>query len=78
MSNPYRVYYDNYMNTNAATEVTGLICSGAYSHEEWDAYREIFNFEPIPHRESLEFSPGGTELTWSDTEMESAAPYKAD
>lgn len=45
----YRVFYDNYMKTNAATEATGLIHSAADSDEEWDAYREIFDFEPSCH-----------------------------
>ena len=48
----YRISYDNYMNTNAATEVTGLVPSGEYSREEWDAYREIFNFEPVPRQKT--------------------------
>ena len=46
----YRVFYDNYMKTNAATEATGLIYCAADSGEEWNAYRDIFDFEPIcPH-----------------------------
>ena len=45
----YRVFYDNYMKTNAATEATGLIYCAADSGEEWNAYRDIFDFEPICH-----------------------------
>ena len=40
----YRVFYDNYMKTNAATEATGLIYCAADSGEEWNAYRDIFDF----------------------------------
>lgn len=47
----YRIFYDNYMNTNAATEATGLIYSAADSGEEWNAYRDIFDFEPICSQE---------------------------
>ena len=45
----YHVCYDNYMKTNAATEATGLIYCAADSGEEWNAYRDIFDFEPICH-----------------------------
>ena len=48
----YGISYDNYMNTNAATEVTGLIPSGIDSREEWDNYREIFDFEPVDTQNS--------------------------
>lgn len=44
----YGINYENYMDTNAATEVTGLIPAGDYGAEEWDSYREIFDFEPVP------------------------------
>ena len=27
--NPYNICYDNYLNTNACTECTGLICTPA-------------------------------------------------
>lgn len=46
----YGINYDNYMNTNATTEVTGLIPTGDYGAEEWDLYRDIFDFEPIPEK----------------------------
>ncbi len=44
----YRIFYNNYMNTHAATEATGLIQSSICSDEEWDSYRDVFNFEPVP------------------------------
>lgn len=47
-SNPYHVYYENYLDTNACTECTGLIPCEAHSGEEWDAYRDIFDFAPVP------------------------------
>lgn len=72
----YRVSYDNYMNTNAATEVTGLIPSGEYSRKEWDAYRDIFNFEPIPHRETRDDIYPGAPITYSDPGIDAAAPHK--
>lgn len=60
----YQISYDNYMDTNAATEVTGLIPTGAYSLEEWDAYREIFNFEPVPQRGENSNYYSAMEVTW--------------
>ena len=45
---PYHVYYENYLDTNACTECTGLIPCEAHSDEEWDAYRDIFDFTPVP------------------------------
>lgn len=48
--NPFRVSYDNYLNTNACTECTGLIPSLSEDAEEWDAYREIFDFEAVPNK----------------------------
>ena len=41
---------DNYLNTNACTECTGLIPSLSEDAEEWDAYREIFDFEAVPDK----------------------------
>lgn len=41
---PYHVYYENYLDTNACTECTGLMPNAAHNREEWDAYREIFDF----------------------------------
>ena len=37
---PYHVYYENYLDTNACTECTGLTPNAAHNREEWDAYRE--------------------------------------
>ena len=49
-NNPYHIYYKNYLDTNACTECTGLMNTAARDHEEWDAYREIFDFKPkSPH-----------------------------
>lgn len=45
--NPYHVYYENYLDTNACTECTGLIPCEAHSREEWDSYRDIFDFSPV-------------------------------
>lgn len=48
--NPFQVSYDNYLNTNACTECTGLIPSLAEGDGEWNAYREIFDFEAVPDK----------------------------
>lgn len=45
---PYHVYYENYLDTNACTECTGLMPNAAHNREEWDAYREIFDFTAKP------------------------------
>ena len=37
--NPYNVFYDNYLNTNATTECTGLGYRMPHTREEWDACR---------------------------------------
>ena len=47
-NNPYHIYYKNYLDTNACTACTGLMNTVAKDHEEWDAYREIFDFKPKP------------------------------
>lgn len=44
--NPYHIYYDNYLDTNACTECTGLINHGIDSREQWDSFRQIFDFIP--------------------------------
>lgn len=44
--NPFGVFYDNYLDTTACTECTGLMPKAAGNREEWDAYREIFDFTP--------------------------------
>ncbi len=47
--NPYNIMYNNYMDTNAGTECTGLMYQPADSRSEWDDYHEIFNFTPSSH-----------------------------
>ncbi|HIY02800.1 MAG TPA: hypothetical protein IAA26_13305 [Candidatus Blautia faecipullorum] len=42
--NPYNISYENYLNTNACTECTGLIPHAAEDGDEWEAYHEIFDF----------------------------------
>ena len=46
--NPYNVYYENYLDTNACTECTGLMPRAARSREQWDAFRDVFDFTPKP------------------------------
>ena len=46
----YHVSYDNYLDTNACTECTGLMPNIAEDRQEWDAYREIFDFTAKPPR----------------------------
>lgn len=50
--NPYNVYFDNYLKTNAATECTGLGYCMPTTREEWDAYRKVFDFLPVPFQDS--------------------------
>ena len=47
----YHVSYENYLDTNACTECTGLMPKGIDGCEEWDSYREIFDFIPQPPTE---------------------------
>ena len=35
-ADPYNIYYDNYMDTAADTECTGLIHRAAENLEEWE------------------------------------------
>ena len=49
--NPYNVYYDNYLKTNAATECTGLGYRMPITREEWDACRKVFDFLPVPFQD---------------------------
>lgn len=49
--NPYHITYDNYLDTNACTECTGLMQNVADGRSEWNAYREIFDFLPKPPRD---------------------------
>lgn len=49
--NLYHISYENYLDTNACTECTGLMPNGADGRSEWDAYREIFDFLPNPPKE---------------------------
>ena len=44
--NPYRIYDDNYLDTDACTECTGLIYKAAEDRKEWDSYREVYDFTP--------------------------------
>ena len=46
--NPYHIQYKNYLDTNAYTECTGLINHGIDSREQWDSFRQIFDFTPEP------------------------------
>ncbi|HJD27030.1 MAG TPA: hypothetical protein IAA12_11305 [Candidatus Blautia intestinipullorum] len=46
--NPYNISYENYLDTNACTECTGLMQNAAQNREEWEAYREIFDFSARP------------------------------
>lgn len=48
--NPYNISYENYLDTNACTECTGLMPNAAQSREEWDAYHEIFDFSAKPKK----------------------------
>lgn len=51
--NPYHIYYDNYLDTNACTECTGLINHGIDSREQWDSFRQIFDFIPASKTHDL-------------------------
>ena len=51
--NPYHIYYDNYLDTNACTECTGLINHGIDSREQWDSFRQIFDFIPASETHDL-------------------------
>lgn len=46
MENPYNIFYDNYLDTAADTECTGVIYRAACSLEEWENYKDIINFSP--------------------------------
>ena len=48
LQNPYNIFYDNYLNTNATTECTGLGYRMPDNLEDWDAYRQVFDFLPVP------------------------------
>ena len=48
LQNSYNIFYDNYLNTNATTECTGLGYRMPDNLEEWDAYRQVFDFLPVP------------------------------
>ena len=52
LQNPYNVFYNNYMNTNATTECPGLGYRMPDNSEEWNAYREVFDFLPVPFPDS--------------------------
>lgn len=40
----YGISYENYMDTNACTECTGLMVNPASSKEEWETYQDVFRF----------------------------------
>ena len=48
--NTYNVYYENYLDTNACTECTGLIPRESPHREDWEKYLDIFDFLPKPPR----------------------------
>ena len=48
LQNPYNIFYDNYLNTNATTECTGLGYRMPDNLEEWNACRQVFDFLPVP------------------------------
>lgn len=50
--NPYHIHYDNYLDTNASTECTGLLYRPAQNGEEWENSHDIFNFRP-GHKDSF-------------------------
>lgn len=52
--NPYNISYENYLDTTACTECTGLMYRVAHDREEWDTYREIFDFTAKPPKSSQE------------------------
>ena len=52
LQNPYNIVYDNYLNTNATTECTGLGYRMPDNSEEWNACREVFDFLPVPFPDS--------------------------
>ena len=51
--NPYHINYKNYLDTNACTECTGLINLGIDSREQWESFRQIFDFMPVPESQDL-------------------------
>ena len=48
LQNPYNIFYDNYLNTNATTECTGLGYRMPTNLEEWNSCRQVFDFLPVP------------------------------
>jgi hypothetical protein len=49
--NPYNISYEDYLETNACTECTGLMYLAAEGQDDWDSYREIFDFTPAHSRD---------------------------
>lgn len=43
-SNPYNIYYDNYLDTDACTECTGLMPTPAVNFDERENYQQVFNY----------------------------------
>lgn len=56
-ADPYNINYDNYLDTAANTECTGLIHRAAEDLEEWENYKDIVNFIPAsPGSNSMDIS----------------------
>ncbi len=53
-NNPYHISYENYLDTNACTECTGLMYQAAADREEWDAYRDVFDFTAKPPKKKIQ------------------------
>lgn len=61
--NPYNIDYDNYLDTSACTECTGLIPTPAVTPEQCESYREIFNFLTVsPDPPGSDDSDGSSSL----------------
>ncbi len=46
--NPYQIFEDNGLGTNACTECTGMMPTPPKDAEEWETYQDIFHFTPEP------------------------------
>ena len=49
--NPYHLCYDNYLDTNACSECTGLIPAPVRDENEWENYKELYAFTPADRNE---------------------------
>lgn len=59
-TNPYNINYDNYLDTDASTECTGLMYRPSEDGSQWEMYHDIFNFYPghkSPDEELSETEP---------------------